>query len=61
VVTVRWNGVVKANVNLYSATTQHKQVVSVLALSAPQAGTLTATLASKGKSAIIEGLAVYRG
>ena len=61
VVTIRWNGVVKANLNLSSPTTRHQQVVSVLAFSAAQNGTLTATLASHGKSAIIEGLAVNRG
>ena len=61
VVTVRWNGVTVANVNLYSPTTKRQQAVSVLSLGAPQLGTLTATLASHGKSAIIEGLAVYRG
>jgi len=61
VLTVRWNGVIKANLNLASATTRHQQVVSVVALSAAQNGTLTATLASHGKSAVIEGLAVNRG
>ena len=61
VLTVRWNGVIKANINLASTTTRRKQVVSVVALTAAQNGTLTATLASHGKSAIIEGLAVNRG
>jgi virginiamycin B lyase len=61
-VSVKWNGKVVANVNLYRAgATVHKQVVSVASFSSAQTGTLTITVTSpNGKAISIEGLAVNR-
>jgi Bacterial Ig domain/Fibronectin type III domain len=61
-VQVRLNGVVIANVNTYSPSTLHKQVVRVGNWASAHSGTLTATVTSAtGKTVAIEGLAVYNG
>ena len=61
-VQVKLNGVVIANVNTYSASTLHKQIVRVGNWSTVHSGTITATVTSvTGKTVAIEGLAVYNG
>jgi hypothetical protein len=60
-VQVRWNNVVKANVNLYGSPTKFKQVIEVFSSSSAQTGTLSVHVTSAtGKRVLVEGVAAYR-
>jgi hypothetical protein len=59
-VTVSWNGAKIKTVNLHADTTLRRQVVAIAAWPSERTGTLRVTIASRGKIALIEGLAVYR-
>jgi hypothetical protein len=59
-VTVSWNGVKIKTVDLHAGTTLRRQVVAIAAWPSERTGTLRVTIASRGKIALIEGLAVYR-
>jgi hypothetical protein len=58
-VQVRWNGVVKANINLASSTTKHGQLVAALSLPSAQKGTLSLYNATAGRYLVLEGVDVY--
>ena len=60
-VQVRWNNVVKATINLASATTKHRQVVAAVSLPSVQSGTLSLYVTTTNRAVIIEGVDIYRG
>jgi hypothetical protein len=60
IVRVSRNGSKLADVNLYSSVTRSKQLVTVKVWSTPQTGTITITLLTGGRPALLEGLGVYQ-
>jgi hypothetical protein len=58
-VQVRFNNIVKANINLYRSQTANKRVIPIASWSTLQNGTVTVIVTSPtGKVVIIEGLGV---
>jgi hypothetical protein len=58
-VQVRWNGAIKANINLASSSTKHHQLVLALSLPSVQPGTLSLYNTTGNRYLVLEGVDVY--